>query len=203
MRKESSESLQEHSVESQRLVEIAYPDYTGLQKAEMALDSFITTLGDVRLQQHLLAVDPHDIATAVKAGNSYLQFQTTTYRTKGRAHVIQSMRGDNSDQELVIPKVQQEVSTIVASATNMEMAWTEVMEMLHMLVRKLEEPKETFKKPWRQWKQEQKASVVCRGCGEAGHFRTECRQPTGKTTPMSENASRPQVLIPQAVDERR
>jgi Asp/Glu/hydantoin racemase len=75
----------------------------------------------------------------------------------------------------------------------MEMAWTKTMEMLHMLVRKLEEPKEAFKKAWRQLQQEKKASVVCRGCGEVGHLRNQCKQPTGKTTPMSENASRPQA----------
>jgi hypothetical protein len=73
MKKESCMSLQEHSIELQRLVEIAYPDYTRNQKEEMVLDSFIATLGNVRLQQHSLAVEPDDLASAVKAGNSYLQ----------------------------------------------------------------------------------------------------------------------------------
>jgi hypothetical protein len=194
MQKESSVSLQEHSTELQRLVEIAYPDYTRGQKAEMALDSFITTLGNTRLQQHLLAVDPHDIATAVKAGNSYLQFQTTTKTSKGRAHVIQSLEEDNSDdEELPSNQAQQNVKAIIAPVSGVELALLKMMELLSVISGKLETPKKPFQRKVRMTEQMKQGTIVCWGCGEKGHFRTECRQPTGNTTPNSGNASRPQA----------
>jgi hypothetical protein len=194
MKKESSVSLQEHSIELQRLVEIAYPDYTGRQKAEMALDSFITTLGNVRLQQHLLAVDPNDIATAVKAGNSYLQFQATTKYSKGRAHVVQSLEEDNSDdEELPSNPTQQNVKAIAAPGNSVEMALLKMMELLSIISGKLETPKKPFQKKWRMTEQMKQGTVICSGCGEKGHFRTECQQPTGNATPNPGNASHPQA----------
>jgi hypothetical protein len=195
MKKESSVSLQEHSIELQRLVEIAYPDYTRRQKAEMALDSFITTLGSVRLQLHLLAVDPNDLATAVKAGNSYLQLQqATTNYSKGRAHVIQSMGEDDSEiEELTNINTQQNGQTIAAPGNNVEMALFKMMEVLNMIVGKLKTPKRTFKKTWRPTEQKKQGTVICWGCGEKGHFRTHCQQPTGNATPKSGNDSRPQA----------
>jgi hypothetical protein len=195
MQRESSVTLQEHSIELQRLVEIAYPDYSRPQKAEMALDSFITTLGNVRLQQHLLAVNPPDIAAGVTAGNSYLQVQTTTKPTRGRAHVIQDLEDDNSEsEELLDDQAQPKVKVVIAPVkNNVELALLKMMELLSVISGKLMTPKKPFQRKARMTEQMKQGTIVCWGCGEKGHFRTECKNPTGNTTPHSGNDSRPQA----------
>ena len=75
-----STSLMEHSVEVERLVNIAYADLTDRQRQDMALDQFASTLGHVALQRHPLAVQPVDLAPMVRAGNEYLSLQVTQAR---------------------------------------------------------------------------------------------------------------------------
>jgi hypothetical protein len=194
IKKDNTTSLQEHSVELQRLVEIAYPDYTIRQKAEMALDTFTTTLGHVRLQQHMLAVDPVDLATAVKAGNSYLQLQATTSHSRSRAHVLQSLEEDNSDgEENAVSSNDQTVNVIATPVTSFETALLEMMKMLNVIAGKLDKPKGVYKKPWRPATPQMKGALICWGCGEVGHVKTRCTNPTGNVTPAQGNASRPQA----------
>ena len=71
-RKEANTPLQTHATLMRELVGIAYPDMTGVSHEQMALDQFINTLNNPRLQEHLLAIRPTSLTEAVTAGNEFL-----------------------------------------------------------------------------------------------------------------------------------
>jgi hypothetical protein len=107
---------------------------------------------------------------------------------------LQSLKEVDSDvEESAERNIEQKVNAIVTPATNFETALVEMMKVLHMIVEKLDKPKETYRKPWRPAEQQKRGVIVCWGCGEVGHLRTKCMRPTGNATPAQGNASRPQA----------
>jgi len=76
VQKASQSSLAEHSWEVDRLVQIAYGGLPEEQRQQLALDTFVASVGNPSLQRHLLAVNPATLEEAVRAGGEYLQVKT-------------------------------------------------------------------------------------------------------------------------------
>ena len=100
LKRESKTTLQEHSVEVERLVEIAYAEVPGAIRTTMAVDTFASTIGNGYLQRHLLAVPTPTLEAAVRAGNEYLQIQTGRPITP-RHHTQMVDDGGEDDEETI------------------------------------------------------------------------------------------------------
>ena len=81
-RKENNVPLQTHANTMRELVGIAYPGMPEEVHEQMALDQFVNTLNNPRLQEHLLAIRPDSLTEAVTAGNEFLQVRQTQLRAK-------------------------------------------------------------------------------------------------------------------------
>lgn len=78
--KEYKTKLQDHASLVENLVDTAYPDMPWQFLSDMALDAFMSSLGNRELQRHLLAVPTPNLDAAVRAGNDYLQIPPTANR---------------------------------------------------------------------------------------------------------------------------
>ena len=103
----------------------------------MALDLLATTLGQMRVKQHLLAVAPSDLAAMVKAGNGYLQLQPS-YSKRSRSHAVQTEEDDSKEMES-----EQQVSPVSIQAADMQSTLVEMVKVLQLIVGQLENPKAT------------------------------------------------------------
>lgn len=79
LKKDSKTTLQQHGVEVERLVEIAYADIPRNLRRTMVVATFASTTGNGYLQRHLLAMPTPTLEDAVRAGNEYLQIQTLLF----------------------------------------------------------------------------------------------------------------------------
>ncbi|XP_067942863.1 general transcription factor II-I repeat domain-containing protein 2-like [Watersipora subatra] len=75
LRREEGTTLQEHAMEVERQVRIAYVDLLNRHRNSMAMETFCSSLRDPALQQHLLAVHTLTLLSVVRAGNDYLQIE--------------------------------------------------------------------------------------------------------------------------------
>lgn len=73
VKKDPKTSLQEHAIQIERLVRAAYGTLPGRDRREMVMDYFCSSLANVGLQRHLLAIELNNLDEAVRAGNEYLQ----------------------------------------------------------------------------------------------------------------------------------
>jgi hypothetical protein len=128
IRRDYDTALQDHNVEIERLVDIAYADLTPRQRREMALDLFATTLGHLQLQRHLLAVAPVDLSQMVKAGNEYLQLQPS-HPKGGRPHTVQVLEDEVEER-----RVENQVDPVHTQAVDTQSTLAEMMKVLQMIV---------------------------------------------------------------------
>lgn len=73
LKKGPSVSFHGHATEIERLCKIAYQGVPARQRADMAVETFCNTLGNLQLQRHLLAVATPDLESAVRAANEFMQ----------------------------------------------------------------------------------------------------------------------------------
>ena len=159
LRKEFQTTLQEHAVDVDRLISIAYPDLPEEHQANMTMDTFCSTLGNAYLQRHLLAVDTPNLEAAVRAGNEFLQIRTATERGKANPAVRQV--GDEEDEMESSPTMATVLNTIMQTMKQM----AEQME-------KLKVERSSGNSNWR--KEPTPKRLTCWGCGKEGHLRRDC-----------------------------
>ena len=99
IRRDSKTSLQEHSAEIERLVEVAYADIPVDLRRSMAVDLFSSTIGNGYLQRHLLAVHTPTLDEAVKAGNEYLQVPVGYRHPSQKVHMLENGRKEEEEEE--------------------------------------------------------------------------------------------------------
>ena len=186
MRRDYNTPLQEHSVEIERLVDIAYSDLNHRQKQEMTLDLFATTLGHVQLQRHLLAVAPADLTQMVKAGNEYLQLQSSHPRG-GRQHAVQALESDEGET-----MDRQHVAPVNAPHVDTQSALVEMMKVLQQIAGRLDNSR-SYVRPRQNDGKEPRPPPTCWGCGQVGHLKRACKQPASSQHSQTGNDSRPQV----------
>ena len=75
LKRSSWTTLQAHTTEVERLVQLAYEELPDQHRSDMAIEMFCSSLGHLQLQRHLLAIPLPDLQTAVRAENDYLQIQ--------------------------------------------------------------------------------------------------------------------------------
>lgn len=73
IRREVGVSLQEHGAEIQRLIGVAYGGMPEEHQLELAMEHFLSSLGHLGLQRHLLAVNAPTLEAAVNSGTEFLQ----------------------------------------------------------------------------------------------------------------------------------
>jgi len=176
LRKEPNTTLQEHGVEVERLVGIAYADLEIDQREEMTMDLFVTTLGHLSLQRHMLAVRPADLAGMIQAGNEFLQLQTGSAR--GR-HSVQTMDEADETHQQVAPvnPVADETNTILGTMMK-------VLQGIVSQLQRMDGPVTTNSKG------PTKLPPKCWNCGEVEHVRRDCKKVPH--SPPSGNGPRPQ-----------
>ena len=74
LRRDYETSLEEHSTEISRLVDVAHEELPYEYRRRMALETFLKTLENPYLQCHLWTVLPGTMDEAVQAGNAYLHY---------------------------------------------------------------------------------------------------------------------------------
>jgi len=173
LKKEYRTSLQEHAMEVERLVTLAYGDLPEVYRNGLALETFSNTLGNAYLQRHLLAVQAGTLGEAVRAGNEFLQVRTNA--DPGRSS-IRAVDGED-DEEPAAGTTKDTLSLLLQS-----------MQQLTEAVGKLQAGTKARPRPGPK---EEPQKNSCWGCGKDGHRRQECpTRPWRK--PASGNGTGPQ-----------
>jgi len=178
LRKEHRATLQEHALEVERLVNVAYSELAERHRQDMMLDVFQTTLGNAYLQRHLLAVHAVTMEEAVKAGNEYLQVRpasgTVVHMVTGEEQeepkVAAVSRDPMEEMILAIKKLSSEVELLKATSgpTSQRMG----------------QPGRRPRGTTSSESSQSRATSNCWGCGKAGHVRKDC--PTNPWNKASE-----------------
>ena len=158
LKKDFKTALPEHAIEVQRLVRLAYADLPDRNQVAMALEIFANTLGNTYLQRHLLAVDPQDLESAVRAGNEYLQIRPRSDR--GGPH--SAVRAIDEEPEVRVQPVTEPDNARLAQVL------TKLVEQMEQLQSRMNSPRGPASQP----RQEKKPG--CWGCGKLGHDRRDC-----------------------------
>ena len=192
LRKDYKTTLQEHGTEVERLVNTAYPGHSDRQRAEMSLDQFITTLGHMALQGHLLAVAPETIEHGIRAGNAYLQLQKT--QARGRHYAIQEAEDlEEETPPTVAPVVSRTVDPVVQAVA-------ELTKMMTLLAKQMTALQSTTTSAGPRLpdgrEQPRRPIATCWGCGQPGHLRRNCpRQGPALPNRQAGNDYRPQQQL--------
>ena len=175
MKKDFKTPLQQHAAEVQRLVDLAYADLPDRHKEDMALEVFANTLGNAYLQRHLLAVDPNDLATAVRTGNEFLQIRSTSGTPRATVHSL-----DDEELDRVQPVGETEISRLSGMIGKL-------VDQMASLQGKLTDQQHNLERPQPSGRQTQQSPPWvsrpgCWGCGRIGHSRETCpTHPLGPT----------------------
>lgn len=185
-RKDPKVSLQAHATEIERLTNIAYADLPEQYRANMALDTFSTTVGNTYLQRHLLAVAPDTLEAAVRAGNEFLQVQHVSQRFNSGTTIMNLEDSEEGTQE----------SVKVAMADTKSATMDDVLAALKELTLSMtnRQPR-TNNEASGQTQSLARRTATCWGCGAVGHIRRQCpNQGSNLTTrpKQSGNGYRPQ-----------
>jgi hypothetical protein len=162
LKKDSRTSLQEHAVEVERLVSVAYEDLPAVHRAGMVLETFSNTLGNAYLQRHLLAVDPVNVEAAVRAGNDFLQIRSAPERGRG----LPTVRGIDEEEE---PKAEVTTPKTAELLATLMKAMQEMAEQMRRLQLGKPSPAALRKS------EDSPRTLSCWGCGKSGHLRRDCR----------------------------
>ena len=173
LKKEYKVSLQEHASEVEGLVELAFGDLPERTRRELTLEAFCNSLNHTYLQRHLLAMQPENLADAVRSGNEFLQVRAST------STGVRMVAEDEDDEVETTPQVVQ------VKVDPMD-ALLEAITNLTKEVGKLKEP------PTRQRREDSNRQPTgqCWGCGKKGHMRNKC--PSKPWEQASGNATSPQ-----------
>lgn len=166
LKKEYRTTLQEHAMEVERLVDLAYPALPEDHRASMAVDVFCGTLGNAYLQRHLLAVETPTLGDAVRAGNEYLQIRPT--QDKGGSGAAIRCMDDTEEPSL-------------AAATVAEAGTGDVLQTLLQAMQQLTGAVEQLQhRPERRSRSgDLDRRTRCWGCGQPGHLRNSCPRKAG------------------------
>lgn len=179
LKKDYGVTLHAHAVEVTRLVSIAYRELPEAMRDELALESFCSTLGNVRLQRHLLAVHTPTIADAVRAGNEFLQIRS------GPGYPgVQSTEGPAGPAEVRPVAMKTPDPAVVECMLKTMQAMLAKMELL------------TSTKPPSKPEHRPKQVGRCWECGQEGHRHYKCPRLKGRKkknpNPDSGNVDGPQ-----------
>ena len=158
LRKEHGTPLQAHATEIGRLMGVAYADLPAPTRTTMALEVFASTLGNAYLQRHLLAVDPVDLDTAVRAGNEFLQVKPMGDRRSPNS-AVRTVEEESLDQ--VQPVAESEATQLTRTVAHL-------VEQVSRLQEQLQQPARLPTRPQKERR------PGCWGCGKQGHDRREC-----------------------------
>ena len=75
IKKTAKTTMQQHADKVSQLIEIGYRGLPGQQRVNLAVEIFANSLGNVQLQRHLLAVNPPDLSSAVRACKDYMNIE--------------------------------------------------------------------------------------------------------------------------------
>jgi len=188
IRRAPSTTLQAHARTIEQLALIAYGDLPADTRVEMTVDLFSSTLGNAYLQRHLLAVPTPTLEAAVRAGNEFLQVKVNR-----EARPVRQLGEDDGE----FPT--QDGIQVVSAPTGPMDAMLLVMQQMGEAMAKLLMAQEktgqqvltALKTPPVQVEVDDPAR--CWGCGQAGHFRSNCtaQRPRPSTRPAG-NGVRPQ-----------
>ena len=167
--KDYATTLQEHSKTIEQLINIAYDDLPHATRVELAVDLFSTTLGNAYLQRHLLAVPTPTLEAAVRAGNEFLQVKVTR-----EARPVRQLEEDERE-----PCPRDGIQAVHAPADPLNTMLLVMQQMGDVLAKLQVAQEKTDQKVRAALKAhpsmvEEETPARCWGCGQAGHFRSNC-----------------------------
>ena len=202
IRRDSKTSLQEHSAEIERLVEVAYADIPVDLRRSMAVDLFSSTIGNGYLQRHLLAVHTPTLDEAVKAGNEYLQVPVGYRQPSQKVHMLENGRKEEEADE---EEEEETVLNTIQQVTEFD-PMVEIMKVITTLTDKVE----TISQARRYARiPEPQVNDWCYECGEERHWDQDCmrsqapqgfppQQPRQQQPPPSDWDTPPMPFYPRA-----
>ena len=170
-------TLQEHASEVERLSQIAYADLPLRQRDELVLEAFCSTLGNLPLQRHLLAVQAQTLEQAVRAGNEYLQIKAVG--SNGTSTIRAVADADADDQVAAVQP------SIMGTLVTLMQRLTEKVDRMQVGTSGATKPKYTER------------GTGCWGCGQEGHTRRACKTNPWPTKPATTGQPQGNAYSPQ------
>ena len=161
-KKATKTSLQQHADDVSQLVQRGYADLENQQSRTLAVEAFINSLGNHALQRHLLAINPPNLPTAVKACNEFLSVKDVSSSSMGQvedrkeATNVRALTAKDRESLDNLAKTVQELVKQVAG--------------LKTENAKLRQSQQTSQRPTNK-----KASTTCWGWRKEGHQRKNCQ----------------------------
>lgn len=177
--KDFKTSLQEHATEVKRLTDVAHGELPAHYRDTMALEMFSSSLGNVYLQRHLLAMNIRDLDSAVRAGNEFLQVKVS--RPEGQP-AVRVLEEEPEQTVKPVKMAEPEVNTLTKALVQLTAQMERIQTQLNLNQRATT-------------KSSVRGRSTCWGCGKEGHVRRNCpthSQTTSNQTRPSGNEQGPQ-----------
>ena len=163
MHRSHKTSLQEHADEVSRLMYIEYAELEDRQHRLLAVEIFTNSLHNPALQRHLLAVDPRDLPSAVKAGDEFLSIKPSGTSGSGVRQV---------EERETIEHAQTLSTKEQTTLDGLSQMVQELTKQVEKLQKNQASTRPTSKGGRRPPNKEN--SAVCWGCQQGGHIRKDC-----------------------------